>query len=480
MTPAFFLSVRKEVQLTQTGAQAELQYGMRKTVVPVHSGLLAALERMIDGGEYEGRLREMVPGCLADFDSLLRRLDRACMLRRSAETGGNRLATLVSISPSFQYSFQIIEPDRPLILSRFAYIRRANGEMALESPLSHGRLELHDWRATVVLHALSHARTAVELSIEVPGLSVEGATQLLTLLLNAGLLSELNEASQPAEDDDRSLKTWEFHDLLFHSRSRTGRHDGLVGGTYRFARTLEPPPALNPQVARDLIALDRPSAERLQHEDPPFALVQARRRSIREYDATTITARQLGEFLYRVGRVTEHFDHEVQTPDGPVRMQVALRPYPSGGGLYELDLYVVVNACEGLSPGLYRYDAQAHALAPVSESTSNTDQLLWAASRSTNISRERLQVLIVVTARFQRLAWKYESISYSLILKNVGVLYQSMYLVAAAMELAPCAIGAGDSDVFARAAGTGYYDETSVGEFLLGSKPSEDGRASDR
>ncbi len=33
--------------------------------------------------------------------------------------------------------------------------------------------------------------------------------------------------------------------------------------------------------------------------------------------------------------------------------------------------------------------------------------------------------------------------------------------------------GAGDADLFARAAGTDYYAETSVGEFLLGSPRSE-------
>jgi SagB-type dehydrogenase family enzyme len=61
--------------------------------------------------------------------------------------------------------------------------------------------------------------------------------------------------------------------------------------------------------------------------------------------------------------------------------------------------------------------------------------------------------------------------AYALILKHVGVLYQTMYLAATAMSLAPCGIGCGDSDLFARAAGTDYYAETSVGEFLLGSKP---------
>ncbi len=49
--------------------------------------------------------------------------------------------------------------------------------------------------------------------------------------------------------------------------------------------------------------------------------------------------------------------------------------------------------------------------------------------------------------------------------------FQTMYLVATALSLAPCALGAGNSDVFARALGSDYYDETSVGEFLLGSRP---------
>ena len=65
------------------------------------------------------------------------------------------------------------------------------------------------------------------------------------------------------------------------------------------------------------------------------------------------------------------------------------------------------------------------------------------------------------------------SIAYGATLKHVGVLYQTMYLVATAMDLAPCAVGCGNADLFARAAGTDYYAETSVGEFLLGSRAAQ-------
>ena len=59
------------------------------------------------------------------------------------------------------------------------------------------------------------------------------------------------------------------------------------------------------------------------------------------------------------------------------------------------------------------------------------------------------------------------------ILKHVGVLYQTMYLVATSMGLAPCGLGGGNADAFAAAAGTSYYEESSVGGFLLGSKPED-------
>ena len=54
------------------------------------------------------------------------------------------------------------------------------------------------------------------------------------------------------------------------------------------------------------------------------------------------------------------------------------------------------------------------------------------------------------------MSWKYASIAHALTLKNVGVLQQTLYLVATAMGLAPCALG-GYSDTFATAAGTDYY-----------------------
>lgn len=82
------------------------------------------------------------------------------------------------------------------------------------------------------------------------------------------------------------------------------------------------------------------------------------------------------------------------------------------------------------------------------------------------------QVLFVITARFGRVAWKYESMAYSLVLKDVGALYAVMYDTATAMGLSPCALGAGNIDYHALATYTDPLAEPSVGEFVLGGPPA--------
>jgi SagB-type dehydrogenase family enzyme len=183
------------------------------------------------------------------------------------------------------------------------------------------------------------------------------------------------------------------------------------------------------------------------------------RKSIREHGNNPPTHAELSEFLYRTARVKKRIRAS--------EYEVATRPYPSGGALYELEFYPLVNRCEGIPPALYRYDAGLHCLEQISPLFAETRQLLADAMRSCGMRTEP-HVLVVLAARFLRVNWKYESLAYALILKDVGAAYQTMYLVATAMGLAPCALGGGNSVTFCRAAGTEYWAESSVGEFLLG------------
>jgi SagB-type dehydrogenase family enzyme len=391
------------------------------------------------------------------------------LLRLSVVSGGERLATLEPTARTFVLPPAGAVAERSYILSRFAWVQRRGDGLALESPLAPARIVLHDPRAAALVHALARPGTAEELGARVAGLPVEAVTQLLGLLIHSGVACAVGDDGATAEDTNPALRSWQFHDLLFHARSREGRHDGPVGGTYPLAGQTDPPPALRPQMAGEAIDLYRPDLQGLQREDPPYALVQERRRSVRQYGAEPITDRQLGEFLFRVARVTDRQVMQIETPAGPVRMEFARRPYPSGGGLYELEVYAAVASCRGVSPGLYRYDGLDHKLERRAGLTAEVERLLAGAALAAGLKPRNVQVLLVLAARLPRLAWKYTGLAYALVLKHVGVVFQTMYLAATAMGLAPCAVGLGDSDLFAKAANVDYYAESSVGEFLLGS-----------
>jgi SagB-type dehydrogenase family enzyme len=190
------------------------------------------------------------------------------------------------------------------------------------------------------------------------------------------------------------------------------------------------------------------------------------RASVRSHDdSAPMTAAELGELLFRCGRSRRSFQR-----DG---LEYTSRPYPSGGSLYELELYPVVGRVAGLDRGLYHYEPDEHRLRLVRGPGPHVDRLLRAATGAAQLPGPP-QLLLVVSARFGRLMYSYEEIPYSLILKHVGVLYQSLYLVATAMRLAPCGLGAGDCAAFGEATGRDFVVESSVGEFLLGSRTRTD------
>jgi SagB-type dehydrogenase family enzyme len=78
------------------------------------------------------------------------------------------------------------------------------------------------------------------------------------------------------------------------------------------------------------------------------------------------------------------------------------------------------------------------------------------------------QVLITIAARFGRVSWKYSALAYALVLKDVGVLTQTLYLMATDMGLGGCAIGSVNIDLFANMTGIAFHVEGPVGQFALG------------
>lgn len=414
----------------------------------------------------ESLLKVCEEDMLATFYHHLSRLIQHQMVFICAGSGdtGASLATLMAISPHFQHQWAIIQPDQQYRMSRFTYIRRnEDGSTCVESPLSHARIKLEHTRAASFMYQLGQAVTPLELAQALPEEDSESITSFLALLVMGNFVSPTTCEGQLITENNETLMHWDFHDLVFHSRSRAGRHNNALGGTYRFLDQLPPQPAMKQTSWPVTIPLFRPDMDHLRMTDRCLTTVLEERISLRDYGDHPITAAQLGEFLYRVARVKGIFSDEEA-------VEYTQRPYPNGGASYEIELYVTIEQCEGLTPGFYWHNPLDHTLAFIHAANKDTEQLLSDANQSMGGSG-RPQVLITLAARFQRVSWKYQGIAYALILKNVGVMYATMYLVATAMNLAPCALGTGDSDHFTRLSGSDYLKETSVGEFMLGSKP---------
>jgi SagB-type dehydrogenase family enzyme len=135
-----------------------------------------------------------------------------------------------------------------------------------------------------------------------------------------------------------------------------------------------------------------------------------------------------------------------------------------------LELYLAVDKCEGLARGFYHYDAGDHALVAIDTGTPEFTALLTGAQLAMDVPTPP-QILLIITARFGRISWKYSSIAYSLVLKDVGVLLQTLYLMAVDMGLGGCAIGTVNIDLFARMTGIEFHIESPVGQFAFG-RPS--------
>jgi SagB-type dehydrogenase family enzyme len=412
---------------------------------------------------------------LMELYSVLERL-QPLIVRSLAQDSGQPLLSVLPLTMRSRFYPVPLAAGAPFRLSVFARVRADGREYVIESPLSLHRVVLHRAAAMRLLAPLASPITpaafAAALSPAEPA-----AMSVLEYLAAAGMVvgaaQEGGASSVFAEDRDTSIIGWSQVEMMFHTRSTLGRHDHDFGVTYPAGTTLPVEPVVKPQASR-YIPLHRPGWDEVRQSDPPVVVAMESRRSVRRYAATPITVVQLGDLLYRTARVRSVITAGPGGQDPPdvpaMGTQYSNRPYPSGGACYELELYLTVGNCAGLASGVYHYDPLGHRLEPISADGAAAEELLGTA-RITAALHGPAQVLISMTARFRRLSWRYEGLAYRLVLMHVGVLMQNLYIVCAAMGLAPCALDAVDIDVAARAFGTDWRAEPCVGQFLVGGKP---------
>jgi SagB-type dehydrogenase family enzyme len=428
------------------------------------AGAIAALRAMADGGIAADAAQTQAG---EEFLPLLRVLADRGVLERVWRAGETVAAVARPLRPVYEETRPAaggddpVDPESTWCLSRFAVLRReAPAGWALESPLGQTALTLHDPGLSGAVTALAAPTPAGQLAAGFERLAPADARSLVGVLAAEGFAFPADAGGRLAEDDDPVLRQWEVHDLYMHSRSRLGRHANPTGGVFPFDGVLDWEPRRKPVPDGQVIPLPRARLDVACQSDPPFQAVAERRQSVRAYGPRPLDLVHLGQFLDRAARTRAALPGPYGTLDK--------HTYANGGASYELELYLNVEQCTGLAPGFYYYEPDGHALVLVTSPTPDTRRLLEDA----HTAAAKLvwpQLVIHVAARFQRVQWKYRSISYAVVLRNTGALYQHFYMVATAMGLGPCGLGIGDAERFARVAGTDYLRESSVGDFLIGS-----------
>ncbi|TSC86218.1 MAG: nitroreductase [Parcubacteria group bacterium Gr01-1014_8] len=112
------------------------------------------------------------------------------------------------------------------------------------------------------------------------------------------------------------------------------------------------------------------------------------------------------------------------------------RPYPSGGALFPIEIYLLVRDVESLSPGIYHYRPDVHRL-----------EFLWVLSENLELDVTfdawvtSAPVLIVLTAQWSRSWNKYNDFGLELSLLEAGHIGQNMLLSAVATNACGCPWG---------------------------------------
>jgi SagB-type dehydrogenase family enzyme len=127
-----------------------------------------------------------------------------------------------------------------------------------------------------------------------------------------------------------------------------------------------------------------------------------------------------------------------------------MRPVPSAGGLYPIEIYPVVQRVEGCPAGIYHYSVPEHALA-VLQATDDVGRELAHRTPYPELIQSAA-VIFALTAVFPRSLFKYRFRGYRFVQNDVGALTQNLYLTGTALGLGTCAVG-------------GFYDDE-VGELL--------------
>jgi SagB-type dehydrogenase family enzyme len=153
-----------------------------------------------------------------------------------------------------------------------------------------------------------------------------------------------------------------------------------------------------------------------------------KRRSIRSFSKKIIISQpQLSQLLFSAQVITgSRYGHQ-------------LRAAPSAGALYPLEIYLVINRVENLSPGIYHYNVTLHSLELLKEGDFGKE-IANAALGQEMVSEAN--VTFIISAVFRRTQTKYGERGLRYIFMEAGHVSQNISLEAVSLGLGSVCVGA--------------------------------------
>lgn len=178
----------------------------------------------------------------------------------------------------------------------------------------------------------------------------------------------------------------------------------------------------------------------------------AKRRSVREYSGEALRLEEAGQLLWAAQGVTG---------------LGGLRASPSAGAIYPLETYVLAGNVEGVPAGLYRYDADLHAL-----------QALWRGDKRKKLAAaalgqecvEQAAMVVVLATDYRRIVRELGERGRYLAHVEAGHVGQNFLLEAAARGLGAIGLGRFEPDIVASLLKLGEDEEPLY--LLLAGRPA--------
>ncbi|WLN25767.1 SagB/ThcOx family dehydrogenase (plasmid) [Borreliella valaisiana] len=126
---------------------------------------------------------------------------------------------------------------------------------------------------------------------------------------------------------------------------------------------------------------------------------------------------------------------------GNSKLRQSRKPYPSGGGMYPIDIYFYVNNVEKLDKGFYLYQSSNNSIVKINIGSIKIENLLTISFFEGSFN---FNIAFFFVYRYEVNYLKYSEMSLSFAFIELGAIHQNFSLVSTALNLGYCSWGGFD------------------------------------